>query len=623
MSVKVFISYSSADRADALEVRRLLTKRGCTVWLDVFDIRVAADLKRELGEGIGNADVLCLLLSPTAVASPWVAEEISRGEEHAVKRGLHLVAVLLRPCRPPDSLLGRVMLDATAGISSPDVSARLVRAVLGKEVLGDIEIDIAMQKALQAKQNEMEAALVLPELAKQLDDLREIQIRKLQLSFRPEALPAGKVLAISLTFDTLFSQPMWFLFAHYREGHTWPKWMKTMHERDHQEIRNEGKRIDGRFEWFDHIRVLAPQLDGTDLRDLPATFNLELNGEEWQPGGSISTYDGSPTVPHLKQTMEVPSLAKLVEKQASFAVALLGREEGSQEAVTLEENDLDVRIIGMASDREITLFRSAHGPVDRAVLSGVFLQNRKSPIEREAILGLYPRSRDLEIENRTHRRQAAYALLKKSEDELSPEERRIVGLLHYDQAVLEMFRVFNNAPPPGPAREKLHSLALAECRAVCRILGPLLIDDLRIDDVGLIFWATSNLANYYLKGGVAEWAIQYAEDAVGLVQEAALKDPGEPEYKRWHARGMSLLAETHASAGDYEAATSSLNVSIQILRTLYQELSTTGRRYDLQEAIESALKVSERWPAASSTERLRWVELSNTLKQENNAQLVI
>src|SRR5687767_1486338 len=159
MPAKVFISYSSADRAEALAVRRLLTNHGCTVWLDVFDIRVAEDLKRELGEGIGNADVLCLLLSPTAVASPWVAEEITRGEEHAARRGMRMIAVLLRPCRPPDSLLGRVMLDARiAGISSPDVSARIAWAVLGAEAVDDMEIDAAIQEALQARQDEMEAA---------------------------------------------------------------------------------------------------------------------------------------------------------------------------------------------------------------------------------------------------------------------------------------------------------------------------------------------------------------------------------------------------------------------------------------------------------------------------------
>ncbi len=613
MSVKVFISYSSADRAEALAVRRLLTNRDCTVWLDVFDIRVAADLKRELGEGIGNADVLCLLLSPTAVASPWVAEEIARGEEHAARRGMRLVAVLLRPCRPPDSLLGRVMLDATAGISSPDVSARVARAVLGAGAVGDMEIDAAMQEALQARQNEMEAALVLPELAAQLDAVRGEPIRKLKISFRQEALSSGKVLAVSFTFDKLFSQPMWFLFAHYREGRTWPLWMKAMRERDHREIRSDGKRIDGRFEWFDHVRVLDPHLDGTDLRDLPATFDLELNGERWRPDGSIASYTGGPTVPHLEQTMEAPSLAKLVEKQASFAVALLGREEGSQEAVTLEENDLDVRIIGTAGDRTITLFRSAHSPVERAVLRGTFLQNRKSQIEREAILGLYVRPLDLAAEERTRRRQAAFALLDKPEGELSPEERRVVGLLRYGKAKLGMFRVFGSAPPPGPAREQLHRSTLGECMAVCRILGPLVAEAPHLDDVGMVFWAASNLAHYYLKGEAAARAVSYAEAAVGLVQEAALRDPDEPEYRRWRASGIARLAEAQAAAGNHAAAMTSLDTSIEIMRALHQTLPTAGRRRDLREAVESAVKVSERWPIVSSTERQRWVELLNTL----------
>ena len=549
MPVKVFISYSSADRAEALAVRRLLTSHGCTVWLDVFDIRVAADLKRELGEGIGNADVLCLLLSPTAVASKWVAEEIARAEEHRVSRGMRIVAVLLRPCRPPDNLVGRVMLDATTGISAPDVSARLARAVVGTDAVGDLEIDAAMQEALQARQNEMEAALVLPELATQLDDVRGLPIRKLEISFRHEALPRGRGLAISLTFDPLFSQPMWFLFAHYREGRTWPRWMTRMREREHEEIRSDGKRVDGRFEWFDHVVELDPHGDGTDLRDLPATFDVELSGERWRPGGSISSYGGGPTVPHLQQTMEVPPLATLIEKQASFNVALLGPEQGSQEPIVAEENDLDVRVTAKVGDRSVTLFRSSHGPVERAVLRGAFLQNRNSPVEREAILGLYRRPHELAANDRDQRRRAAFALLEKPEDELSPDERRVAGVLHYGRAKLEMFRVFGSAPPPGPARDQLHRSALSECMAVCRILGPVAMQDPRIDDVGMTFWAASSLAHYYLKGGAADRAVPYAEVAVDLAREAARRDPDEPEYGRWEADGAARLREAQLAAG--------------------------------------------------------------------------
>jgi tetratricopeptide (TPR) repeat protein len=176
-----------------------------------------------------------------------------------------------------------------------------------------------------------------------------------------------------------------------------------------------------------------------------------------------------------------------------------------------------------------------------------------------------------------------------------------------------MFRVFGSSPPPGPARDQLHRSALSECMAVCRILGPLAAEDPRIDDVGITFWAASNLANYHLKGGAADQALSYAEAAVDLVQEAALRDPDEPEYKRWRASGMVGLAEAQAAVGDHAAAMASLGASIEIVRVLYQTLPTAGRRRDFREAVESAVKVSERWATTSSTERQRWVELFNTL----------
>ena len=107
-------------------------------------------------------------------------------------------------------------------------------------------------------------------------------------------------------------------------------------------------------------------------------------------------------------------------------------------------------------------------------------------------------------EERTRRREAAWALLEKPKEKLSPEERRVAGLLHYGEAKLEMFRVFNSASPPGPARERLHELALSECRAVVRILGPLAAGDPHIDDVGMMFWTTNSLAEYYLRGGAVD-----------------------------------------------------------------------------------------------------------------------
>jgi TIR domain-containing protein len=82
---KVFVSYSSRDRADAFKIKSLLESHGCEVWLDFFDIQPTAQLREQHSGNIKQADVVCLLLSPTAVASKWVADEI----ENALTQAQH------------------------------------------------------------------------------------------------------------------------------------------------------------------------------------------------------------------------------------------------------------------------------------------------------------------------------------------------------------------------------------------------------------------------------------------------------------------------------------------------------------------------------------------------------
>lgn len=609
---KVFISYSSVDRADAVRVRRLLAARGCSVWLDVFDIRVSAELKHELGSGIAAADVLCLLLSPTAVASPWVAEEIARGLDESARRGLRMVNVLLRPCRPPDVLLGKVLLDATEGLDSPAVAARLARAVLGSGAVGDDEIDAALQASLQAREQQLLAAAVLPDLVKHLTLLRERPFTELSISFNPGALPPSRVLALSLTFDELFSQPMWFLFARYREGSTWPRWMSHLGEREPHEVRADGKRIDGRFQWFERVEVLDAHIDGTDLQELPAVFSLELDGSTWTPGGTTSTYPGGPGMPRLPQTMQLPPLAKLVERQASFHVALLGPDEERQDEVVAEENDLDVQVTGVCGDETLHLFRSRHSAQQRAVLKGVVLSRIASPIEREAVLGLYEPPHDPEADERERRREAAHALLEAPEDDLSPEERRIVGLLRMGEAELEMSRVFNAAPPPGSARDALHLRAIEACRAVCRLLTPLAVAEADIDDVGRVFKAASSLAHYYTAGQAPERGLGYAEHATAVAERAAARAPDEPLFRRWLASASERLAAMTAMCGRRPDAMRRFDDAIAVREGLLREWPSEGRLRDLRRTLDQALKTTQGWRAQPALRR-RWKALAEGL----------
>ena len=120
-------------------------------------------------------------------------------------------------------------------------------------------------------------------------------------------------------------------------------------------------------------------------------------------------------------------------------------------------------------------------------------------------------------------------------------------------------------------------------------------DAKRRDDVGMSFWAASSLADYSLKGKDAASAVAYGQEAVELVRQAARRDREEPEYERWHASGLERLARAQAAAGDREPAMASLDASLQILAALYQALSSPGRKRDLEEATELAVKLAEGW----------------------------
>lgn len=440
------------------------------------------------------------------------------------------------------------MLDATEGVQSPDVCARLTRAVVGKEAIDDATLDMTMQEALAHRRMELDAARVLPELAESLADVRDEPIHELHITLDAKALPHDRVLAVGLEFDRLFSQPMWFLFAHYREGRTWPKWM-NVEELDHTQIRSDGKRVDGRLQWFDRTVRLTEGIDGTDLRDLPASFALQLKGDTWQPTGSISTYEGGPSVPRLRQTLVVPALSALIQRNATFGISLVGAERDSAEVVKVDQNDFDLSIVARyPSGRSVTLFRSTHSPLERAVLGGAYLSDRQSAIEREAMLGLYRKPAEQTAEARNERRKRALVLAESSEAELSPEERRTAAVVHYGRAVLEMFRVFGNAPPPGPVRQRLHERALAECNLVLQLLRPLIAAEPKFDDVGMAYWSANNLARYYRAIGHAPQARDHTAIALSIVDDALAHDPQEPAYRRFRATGLGIWPWTRRQA---------------------------------------------------------------------------
>jgi hypothetical protein len=277
---KVFISYSSRDRVDAFKIKSLLESYDCEVWLDFFDIQPTAQLREQLSGNIKQADVVCLLLSPTAVASKWVAEEIENALNQA-KRGLRLLPIILRPCSIPDSLNNIVGIDATDGIDNNPVGLRLVRAVCGEGTIEDgVLLDAAQRSILADKEKQLQADKDLPAVALEIARIRQEPIREITISIDHTSFPADQqvILELQLELDRLWSQSMRFFFALYREGSTWPEEFGFQEPPYTHYFLRDCPHVDAKFRWFDRTQDLTQMIDGTDLHDLPAQFSLKFDG---------------------------------------------------------------------------------------------------------------------------------------------------------------------------------------------------------------------------------------------------------------------------------------------------------------------------------------------------------
>ncbi|HEX3052207.1 MAG TPA: SUMF1/EgtB/PvdO family nonheme iron enzyme [Aggregatilineaceae bacterium] len=92
---RVFISYSRTDKAFAQRLASDMARLGADVWIDMEDIPAGKDWSNAIQEGLDTGDVMLLLLSPKACASPNVEEEWKYFKE----QGKPIIPILLEPCK--------------------------------------------------------------------------------------------------------------------------------------------------------------------------------------------------------------------------------------------------------------------------------------------------------------------------------------------------------------------------------------------------------------------------------------------------------------------------------------------------------------------------------------------
>jgi hypothetical protein len=105
--MRVFISYSSADRAFVEDLVKKLNERLVDVWYDKWEVKVGDSIIERINEGLDKADYLIVVLSKNSVKSRWVKLELEAAMIKIIEKGAFILPILLEDCEIPFLLKGR------------------------------------------------------------------------------------------------------------------------------------------------------------------------------------------------------------------------------------------------------------------------------------------------------------------------------------------------------------------------------------------------------------------------------------------------------------------------------------------------------------------------------------
>jgi len=526
LGLRVFISYSSRDRLDALRLKEIVESGGHDAWMDLFDIQPAARLATELEQGVVTADVLCLLLSPTAVASPWVRDEL-RHASTAEAKGLQVMPVILRPAPIPEELTDHVALDATRGLDDAAVASRILRA-LGGTVDEGVLLDEVRRGELADAAAVAEAERAFPAHREAFDRAADAPLRELRVSIDQDTWPdeSLSVIEIVLAID-IFQGQLSILLAPYVEGHTWLPG-SGLDERPPDEFFAATKpRVDARLLWAGRVVTAGTVKDGTDLGEQPLELPFTLSGDEYKGEERATTMA-------LLTRFELPCLRALVDRRSTVDVWLHYSGGAPAERVDPAATDLRLRLEAPFRQDELGIhgFRlwSHHDRTDGVLWRTPSLRSCRTDLEREALLSLY-RNEPLRAEQTSQaRRERIEAALDHGET-LDDEDRWAGFVLLAGRASVPRLR--------GQLREAVE----AAHNAVGLIEG---VDPATLDYpkafrlLGILTQLVNDLSRAQ---GTPEAIAHYSNMVVDLARRLGELNPGEPDYCRALARNLMQRAQ--------------------------------------------------------------------------------
>lgn len=124
-----FISYYSGDAQFVDRLERDLTLRELFVWRDEREVDIGDSLSGRIQEGLGQSYCFIVVLSPEAVARPWVLEELRAAFAMRLAGELKILPVLHKECTIPPFLSDYRYVDFRDGQRYEESIALLERSI--------------------------------------------------------------------------------------------------------------------------------------------------------------------------------------------------------------------------------------------------------------------------------------------------------------------------------------------------------------------------------------------------------------------------------------------------------------------------------------------------------------
>ncbi|HTA98137.1 MAG TPA: toll/interleukin-1 receptor domain-containing protein [Solirubrobacteraceae bacterium] len=116
----LFLSHSSTDKPFVTKLAIDLVNRGMPVWFDTWEMDTGDSLQARIYDGIGDSDLIVVVLSASSVGSSWVRKELTAALTLEDRRGKTLVVpIRISDCEIPLAIADRLYADFSSAYLDP------------------------------------------------------------------------------------------------------------------------------------------------------------------------------------------------------------------------------------------------------------------------------------------------------------------------------------------------------------------------------------------------------------------------------------------------------------------------------------------------------------------------